>query len=229
MYLYSGTPGSGKSLHQTKVICKFLKERKPVLANFPIDLKKIKGRHLGQFVFTDNSDLNPEKLINFSRDYFKTHKFGEGKILLMIDESQLLFNSRDWAVKGRDNWLKFFSNHRHFGFDIILIAQFDRMIDRQIRSLFEYEIIHRKVSNFGMGGKMLSLASGGNLFCAVTIWYPLKEKISSEFFKASKKYFAIYDSYKDFTDTKVIEQPKKINNVRPDIASIVNSVNPALR
>lgn len=60
------------------------------------------------------------------------------------------------------------------------------MIDRQIRSLIEYELVHRKVSNYGLIGKILSMISIGNLFVSVKIWYPMKEKVGSQFFKAHK-------------------------------------------
>ncbi len=49
---------------------------------------------------------------------------------MIIDEAQLLFNARDWTVKGRERWTWFFTMHRHFGFFILLCAQFDRMLDR---------------------------------------------------------------------------------------------------
>ena len=91
--------------------------------------------------------------------------------------------------------LTFFTLHRHLGFDIILIAQFDRMLDRQIRALIEYEYIHRKVSNFGWKGKILSLLALGNLFVTVKVWYPMKEKVGSEFFKCKRKYYSLYDTY----------------------------------
>ena len=42
IYLYSGTPGSGKSLHTARVIYYSLKRGFPVIANFPINLDKIK-------------------------------------------------------------------------------------------------------------------------------------------------------------------------------------------
>ena len=38
---------------------------------------------------------------------------------------------------------------------MILIAQFDKMVDRQFRALFEYEYVHRKVSNFGVVGWLI--------------------------------------------------------------------------
>ena len=79
----------------------------------------------------------------------------EDQILLVIDESQLIFNARDWQKAGREKWLSFFSQHRKYGYHIILVAQFDRMIDRQIRSLIEYEYVHRKVGNYGIKGRAL--------------------------------------------------------------------------
>ena len=72
------------------------------------------------------------------------------------------------------------------------------MIDRQIRSLIEYEVIHRKVKNFGFWGGLLNLLAFGGLFIAVTNWYPLKERVGIDFFKARKKYFRLYDTYATF-------------------------------
>lgn len=139
-------------------------------------------------------------LITFSRHYFSNHPFREGRLLLVIDECQLMFNAREWDAKGRKEWLSFFTQHRKYGYDVILIAQFDRMIDRQIRSLIEYEQIHRKVSNFGFWGQLFSLCAGGKLFVAVKVWYPMKERVGSEFFRADKKYYSLYDTYKHFEE-----------------------------
>lgn len=105
----------------------------------------------------------------------------EGEILLVIDECQIMFNARDWGQKNRAAWCAFFTQHRKLGYEVILVAQFDRMLDRQIRSLIEYEWIHRKVSNFGIAGKIFSLLFGGKLFVAVKVWYPMKQKVGSEF------------------------------------------------
>ena len=193
--LYSGTPGSGKSLHIAKDIRDRAYLGKPTIANFPAELSRYKRAN---YTYCPNDELTPEYLEAYSREYFKNHKFKEGAILLVIDECQLLFNAREWQQTGRAQWLSFFTQHRKFGYNIVLIAQFDRMIDRQIRSLIEYEYIHRKASNYGVGGIIFSLCSGGNLFIAVHMWYPLKAKIGSEFFHARKKYWSIYDSYATF-------------------------------
>jgi hypothetical protein len=70
------------------------------------------------------------------------------------------------------------------------------MLDKQLRSLIEYEFIHRKVSNFGWKGKLLSLAFlSPCLIVSVKMWYPMKEKVDSEFIRARKKYYKIYDTF----------------------------------
>lgn len=197
IYLYSGTPGSGKSLHQAKDIYYWLRRGHCCICNFDIDVSKI-PKCKGQFIYLDNEYLTPETLIKFSKVYFHDHKFGEGRLRVYIDECQLLFNAREWNISGRKEWLSFFTQHRKYGYDIFLVAQFDRMVDRQIRSLIEYEVIHRKASNFGTFGVLFSMFSGGNLFVAITMWYPLREKIESNFFKANKKYYSLYDTYNTF-------------------------------
>lgn len=194
IYLYSGTPGSGKSLHCARTIYYSLWRNKPVICNFPIDVKRVK--HSEKFYFIDNADMIPADLIQFSRDYFVGKPVHEGEITLIIDECQMIFNARTWDKAGRDDWNKFFQLHRHFGYDIILIAQFDRMIDRQIRSLIEYEYVHRKVSNMGWRGLLLTcLMLSPKLFVSVKVWYPMKEKVGSDFFRAQKKFYRLYDTY----------------------------------
>ena len=200
IYLYSGTPGAGKSLHQASDIYWWLHNGKPCICNFDINLEaiKCKPQKLGEFYYIDNQMLRPELLIQYSKMYFKNHKFKEGAIRLYIDECQLLFNAREWNTAGRKEWLSFFTQHRKYGYDIFLVAQFDRMIDRQIRSLIEYEVIHRKVKNFGKWGMIFNIVGGGNLFVSVKIWYPLKERVSSEFFKGNKRYFELYNTLNTF-------------------------------
>lgn len=176
IYLYSGTPGSGKSLHQAMDIYYWIRNGKPCITNFPIDKYAIPSKHEPIHYCVENDILCPEYLIKFSHIYYRDHKFKEGGIRLYIDECQLLFNAREWNLKGRKEWLSFFTQHRKYGFDIYLVAQFDRMIDRQIRSLIEYEVIHRKVKNFGKWGMLFNACAGGNLFVAVKVWYPMKEK-----------------------------------------------------
>ena len=204
--LYSGTPGSGKSLHVAKLMYEWMgRWNSPVIANFAFRAKACGKKKYGSYLYVDNKQLTPDLLIEFSEQYRKLRGWTnvpEETILLVIDECQILFNAREWQKANRADWISFFTQHRKLGYRIILIAQFDRMIDRQIRSVIEYEHIHRKVKNIGLGGKLLNFFSGGNLHIDVKLYKPLNEKVGKQFFKANKNLCALYDSYTRFnTDT----------------------------
>lgn len=192
--LFTGTPGSGKSLDMARFIYSFNRQKKPVICNFEINTKKL--RHSEHFHYVDNIDLTVDYLVDFASSYFKNRKLKESSIVLVIDECQMMFNSRDWSKPDRQSWNKFFQIHRHYGFDIYLVTQFDSMIDKQIRSLVEYNYIHRKLSNYGWKGWFLSaLFLSPKMFVSIKYWYPMKEKISSEFFRGRKKLFSLYDTF----------------------------------
>lgn len=203
--LYTGTPGSGKSLHCARVIYEKLRRKGNVIANFDINLTVFKRKKIGEFICLDNSEISPDFLYRYSLENHRrntNNRIVEGQTLLVIDECQLLFNSREWNVKSRMAWCTFFTQHRKYGYNILLITQFDRLIDRQIRSLVEYQVIHRDVSNFKTIGFILGLLFGGKLFISITQWYGIREKISSSFFLLRPKYMRLYDSYKIFNSTE---------------------------
>lgn len=203
IFLYSGTPGSGKSCHQAEDILDYIGYRDvAILANYEVnqDLLKAKAYKTSEFHYVPNENITPDYLKQFSKDFFSRYRFREGRIRLYVDEAQIIFNAREWDMKGRKEWIKFFTQHRKYGYDIYMIAQFDRMIDRQIRSLIEYEYKHRKLSNAGLKGKAVSVAMGGNTYLAIKYWYPMQERLGAEVHHIRKKYYELYDSYKDFSD-----------------------------
>lgn len=194
--LFSGTPGSGKSLNVARIINRRLHRKKDpnVIANFTINNSMIKNKN-ANFIYKDNSDLTVEYLVNYA---YRNHEMGkENQTLVVIDECQTIWNAREWNSKiyknSRMDWIKFFTQHRKFGFNFIVIAQYDRMIDRQIRALFEYEVVHRKINNYKIG-----ILCPFPLFIAIEKWYGLNERISTEFFIYRKKWGQFYDSYGAF-------------------------------
>jgi len=231
IYLYSGTPGSGKSLHSAKDIISWFRKGLPVITNFDVDLSPYpKAKH----TCVDDDDLTPDYLAEFSRNFFgdrKVTKKDEDTILLVIDECQLMFNSREYQKKDRKIWIKFFTMHRKLGYRVILIAQMDKMLDKQIRGVIEYEYVHRKLSNFGKAGKILTFITGGETFTAVQMWYPLKLKIGSSFFRAKKKYYSLYDSYATFGDKKTLPAPHEaapeLPKEAPDAAAPLPAADPS--
>lgn len=202
IYLYTGTPGSGKSLDTARMIKGQLALKRPVICNFPINKKKVRNSDL--FYYKQNEELTVDYLTNFAKEYFAGKRVKESQITLVIDECQMLFNARDWSKPDRADWNKFFQIHRHFGFDVVLVTQFDSMIDKQIRSLVEYEIIHRKISNYGLKGYFLQLIMlAPTLFVRVKVWYPMKERVDSQFFRANKKLYELYDTFALSFDSEV--------------------------
>lgn len=202
IYFFSGTPGSGKSLDMARCILNDLRFGRPVICNFDVYLPRRFQKYQHNLLCMDNTDITVDFLRVFASDYYHSHHFKEGAITLYLDECQLLFNARSWNVSGRSEWNKFFTNHRHLGYNIILAAQFDRMIDRQIRSLFEYEVIHRKLNSLGLKGLFFRiLFLSPTLFMKLTFYYPLHEKLRVEFFRYNRLWASIYDSYStDFVD-----------------------------
>ena len=69
IYLYSGTPGSGKSLHTARVIRNTLMFNKPVIANIPINTSLCK--HPDRFLCIPDAMLKPSALMEYSKEYFK--------------------------------------------------------------------------------------------------------------------------------------------------------------
>lgn len=194
-FLYTGTPGSGKSVHMANEIYWHVKMHRPVVANFDINSKMFKN--MGSFVLLENKDLRPEVLIELSRRYFEQHKFAEGTINLYIDEAQVIFGNRDWQKNG--DWIAFFTQHRKLGYDVKIVCQNHEMIDKHIRSVIEYEIVHKKANNVGWVGRLFSvLFLGHPVFCAVKYWYGQKMRLSAEWFVGRKRYYKLYDSYKLF-------------------------------
>lgn len=198
--LFSGTPGSGKSYHAACEIFRWLRFKdRGLICNFPLNGKILKKKQKCRFDYVENRNLTVQYLMDYAAIY---HKFGvERQTLVIIDEAQILFNARSFASKDRQEWCTFFSQHRKYGFDFILIAQYDRMLDRQIRCLLEYEVRHRKLNNYGIGGFFLSAFTGfSTWFVAIEYWYGgnnLKLDSSMLMFRQSKA--DIYNSYQLFS------------------------------
>ena len=222
MTFYSGTPGSGKSLHVAREIYNYLTfYKKNIITNIYINLdkvqgikrdkkgniKKIKHKSIGNYIYKNIHELSVEYLIAYSEHYHKHGK--EGQTILIIDEAQTRFNPRMNPID-RLSWVHFFVEHRHLGFDVIVISPNLRLIDRQIRYNFEYEVQHRKANNNGILGLLLPF----KLFVAVTVWANSKDVAFSEMYLLRKKYISIYDSYADADVTGLMLDLKLLDKER---------------
>lgn len=198
VYLYTGTPGSGKSLHMAKRLYWDVRMGRPCVANFSINETLFK-KGVSSFQLVENHELTPARLVEIAKSVFASIPFEEGKIKLYIDECQVIFGNRDWRASDRADWIRFFTQHRKFGYDVILVCQQHEMIDKQIRALVEYEVMHRKLNNSGWVGRFLGLFMFGHpAVCAVTRWYGMKMRLGSEWMIGTKKYYRLYDTLKIF-------------------------------
>ena len=193
--LYTGTPGSGKSYHATALVHRATKRGMFVIANFMINLPKQEQQD--RFFFLRTDQITVDYLINFSKSMHEPQR--ESQTIVFIDEASVLFNSRDFGRSDRSDWVKFFAQHRKLGFDVILITQMDRSLDRQIRGVIEYQYVHRKLNNFGFKGWIIKLLTHKQFVC-VHQWYTIKERLGAEYFRINKKIASSYDTFSLFDD-----------------------------
>lgn len=213
--LYTGTPGSGKSYNAIHQILWALRLKKNVIANFPMKFseKEIKRGYSDRFTYIPNESITVESLVIYAIESGMIEKKKESQTLVVIDEAGGRFNCRDYGKSDRAEWIDFFSQYRKIGFYFILVAQNDRMVDRQIRGFIEYEIVHRKVNRFGPF-RILPFTC----FVAIERWYVVKQKVGSEFMLFNKKVANHYDSMAMFSGFKLSEALlAKIKDIRAEV------------
>lgn len=219
IYFYSGTPGSGKSYHVAEDIRKALLKGQLVLSNFPVNLELVPPDKASRFIFVNNNELLNSSylrrtdnkrvtdfsyidgLINLPQQFFDRNGKGqiiEHQCLLVLDEAQIIFNPRQWNRSDRLNWIEFFRLHRHLGYDIIICSQDDVAIDKQIRGIFQTEVVHKNLRNYNNVMWLLSCLFGGNFFVRIYKNYAQRIRkdsvIKKEFRKPNKKIFDFYDT-----------------------------------
>ena len=208
--LFTGTPGSGKSLHAAKKIRFLLRAKKTIIANFPINMECFRKRNgkmpkLGKFIYVPNSKLTVSYLKKFSFENLKPLK--ESQCLVIIDECQVKFNPRI-SRQDREEWVEFLPQHRKYGYDILLVTISDKFIDKLITTTVETEYKHRSMKNYGVWGDLFC-AIFGNVFWVNSYWYGCKMKLSSEVFHFNKKLANLYNSFKLFDESDTDESKKE--------------------
>lgn len=224
--MYTGSVGSGKSYHGIEIGLQVIKEKKhgqyrQVIANFPLipqnEMKfgtkkhreKINQKRIAEDArWTFNDEISIEFLIAES---IKNGWYGkESCCLVIIDEAGIIFNSRDWQTMAvsRTKWIKFLALSRKFGYDFIFITQSDRMMDKQIRGLVEYDVKHLKANNSFLF-RWLSLF-GVTMFMYVYQWYQTKLKGNLRLARLNKNVAGRYDTMRIFDFDELIDSVKAL-------------------
>jgi hypothetical protein len=118
---YSGLPGSGKTTYLTQIGIKNIKKGNRTYSNYPI-------------FFTYKGVKLTSNIIN-SREEMIKQPYQPGDIII-IDEAQRWFNSREYKKFGND-LLEFFTGHRHIDVDIYIGVQYPQRIDVSIREIVD--------------------------------------------------------------------------------------------
>lgn len=153
-----GRPGGGKSYEATKyfILPSILKDRRKVVTNVPIDLdyvEKVHGLEYADLItvvdgaFSDFGEVRPFAHPNDYLQYkdWRNEK-GQG-VLFVIDECHLPLGQT-----AKKEITEFYSMHRHYGFDIYLISQGHRKINRDIRDMIEISYNCAKMEALGASG-----------------------------------------------------------------------------
>lgn len=198
---FAGTPGSGKTYEAVKKITDNLQMGRVVFTNIdgmnePECLEMIK-------TYCGLSDLALCLQLHFLRDdqladFWMHIKPG---CLVVLDEVQKVFSSREWQTAKNNQFASWASTHRHNGFDVVLITQAVERIDSAVRALLEWTYVFRKVNFFGgaVQKKYLCYAYGGDDTSA----QPLKKTVRTY----DQKIFLCYKSYvaKDVKELGVMQ------------------------
>ncbi len=153
-----GRPGGGKSYEAVKymILPSILKDYRKVVTNIPVDLdyvEKVHGPDAADLIvvvegaFSEFGEVRP---FAHPEDYLQYKEWRNDKgqgVLFVIDEAHLPLGQT-----AKKEVTEFFSLHRHYGFDIYLVTQGHRKLNRDIRDMIEISYNCAKLEALGMNG-----------------------------------------------------------------------------
>lgn len=162
MYAIIGRPGSGKSYEAVRYhIYLALKSGRKVVTNIPLNIEwfvtKI-GEEVRElielkemsFAYDKNTVRSFSKAEEFTNDTWKNEK-GQGA-LFVVDEAHLVYPTSGRGKQQSNDLLdclEYFSGHRHYGHDIVLITQHLRKINNHARDMIEIQYLLKKHTALG--------------------------------------------------------------------------------
>ncbi len=248
--LYSGTVGSGKSLHTAREIREHLREGRFVVSTCNIDtslcfmntLQELifnisNGKiHLWNyderqknFFFVDILQVTPDYLYTFAAKHHREGK--ERQTYLYLDECVAIFSPTCQTMQNLklwEQWQTFFRVSRQIGFEVVLVPQSTTLISRKVKECCEMDVRHYNYKYKGTLGFFLSLFVGG-LFCAATFWRGEKrECVEQKLYRYRPLYGRMYNSYTLFGETlkpyinKVSREEQERKRLLSELCSILN-------
>lgn len=176
--LVTGTPGAGKSYYAVRQAVEALEQGKVVVTNFQMQadwIERVVQHHPRRWLFPwrKTKMIDQRRRLHYEvRDMSELCRVriegeGEGRAVAVLDEAHRWLNSRLWSDDGRIEAVEWFTLHRKLGFDVYLITQDPKNLDKQIRDLPEYEIRLKNLKRLRILGLPIIPF---NLFLAVWSW-----------------------------------------------------------
>jgi zona occludens toxin len=209
--LVTGVPGSGKTFYTCRLIRESLLAGKFVATNIKLEEdwpeRAIKGqlanlsarrrrayidRWRRRLVQVDSiGDLHRIRLGTAGWE-----KKLEGRGVAIFDEATEDLGARDWAREDRRAAMRFFEQHRKLGWDVYVIAQDAERVDKQLRTLAEYEVTLRNLKRYKpfLG---IPIWPFGNLFLALWRWHGERgtRPFRKQLFTLNKTVAGMYDTH----------------------------------
>ncbi|MGG3840916.1 zonular occludens toxin domain-containing protein [Paenibacillus thiaminolyticus] len=197
IYQYIGTVGSGKSYCALDRIVEHLRKGLYVIANFPLHFtqKQIRKGYADRYMYLDGELLEDERGISIFLHLSEKYGFDEfkNKCLVVLDECGDIYPPDQSTSPTQRLWKDFFTQHRKYGYDFILIMQDEKAINRTIASCVEYKIIHRKANNI-FPFSLLPFT----IFVQVTHWKQSRQRLKAEHTIFVKGFAKMYETHRKF-------------------------------
>jgi zona occludens toxin len=191
----SGKPGGGKSYEAvvTHIIKVITVEKRKVVTNLPLNIEhfcSVYGEYCRELIVVVDGQFHNyggERPFSQKEHYLQYEDWQNDKgqkVYFFIDECHLAM-----PMQGTDKALcEFYSMHRHYGFDIMLITQNFRKVNRDIRDMIQNHYRAIKKSMMGQDDKyILKVHDGASSSKA--------SEVATHERTYEKKYFAFYQSH----------------------------------
>lgn len=202
VYGIQGIPGAGKSLYAIdKWIIPALRSKRQVYAN-------IEGLSIDRMCAIYDLDpiatnmcyhnMEPDD-IPLCQAFYKDLPHGA---LVVLDEAQNYFGSRNWESKENKELIPYLTRHRHYGHDVVVITQNIESIDITFRRLLGLTYSIKRAEMLGLKASSIVYIFDR---CNVD-----RAPLGRTWFKYDKNIFRIYSSY---VAEDVTEDRKTVNPV----------------
>lgn len=219
IYCYSGFPGSGKTLDAVDLIVAKLRAGCDVITNIDLNFSMRKKPFKGSLTHIDIPQL---QRVDAVKQWAISHRREKYATWIVIDEAQVVFDARFWDDDGRSDWNIFFSQHRKYNSNVILITQSAENLDKRIRANVEILRKHTNIANASKLTRTLSLFLGHKFFIANDFYagYSRGNNIGSHWILARRSLTRYYNTFQIVDD--VPEDKKEEEKIDEKVRSAVD-------